>query len=330
MFSGVSLHIGIPKFKLEFRAPLMEQMPAFELGEITIRAAVDADVEAVLTLLGSFDKTSALFQTERFSFLVEASVRRPRAVFVSSSIMSIVGLAGQMELKIPEAGLSQTVPAELRLPVICARLEERQMAYRAMVIERATGRTLLLPPKPTGRDLGAIAFSYHAIVDRTFTWPNTHVFEGSVPANEKGRTEFSRPTRLKFSPIPLTRKVLGETIQLGSAGVIIEDAVAVDPEEAFRELAADDGHQVPMKLRSLTGRANYEFLTSPKLSPKQWDPFLQSLIEIEPQLDAEIIERYHHLAAETLSDLTPEETAMALSQPELDEDSFDWEMEIES
>jgi hypothetical protein len=55
-----------------------------------------------------------------------------------------------------------------------------------------------------------------------------------------------------------------------------------------------------------------------------------SEIDLESQLDAHLVERYHSLAAATLDDLTEEEKAAVTARPDLDEEAFlieDWNRE---
>lgn len=322
----VFLEIGIPKFGINISASLISLEPAFPIGEAVLKAAVDSDVVAILTLTGKLNEANGTFQSERFSLVVEGSPRRPQALFVASSIMAMIGISGQMSLKIPEAKMAQTVAFPINLPIVCSRLEERQLAYRAMVIEEATEQRFLIPEECTGSDLGAIAFAYHAIVDKNFLWPNRQLYKRSIPATKEGRSEFARPTSLTFNSIPIARLVLDQMVQLGPADVLIEDAVVAD-QSILDELAVDDGHQVEVELRSLTGRARYDFLRPPRLSKEPWGVFLRTLIDAEDKLDNEIIELYDNLAAKTVSGLTNQEKVEITVSPELDEDGFDWEME---
>lgn len=323
--SDISLQITIPDFQVRLAAPLVEVSTAFEDGEVVIKAAVGPDVIAVLNLTGRMVKGSFNFQTERFSFSLKLAKQRARPLFVASSIMSMLGLAGEMEIQIPELEIGQGVSFDLPLPKICERLEKRQIAYRLMVIERATNRKFFLPTSFSASDMGAIAFTYHAIVDRSFVWPNTDTFEGSVQATLKGRSMLPPPgetTLARFPRIPCTRKILGQEIPLGHANIVFEDAIIQHPDEVYREIADGDGHQVKYVMRSLNGQARYELPEAPRLPDNPWSSDIQTLIDLESKLDARLIERYHALAAATLADLTEEQKAEITRRPELSADAF--------
>ncbi|HKO43867.1 MAG TPA: hypothetical protein VJU84_11380 [Pyrinomonadaceae bacterium] len=322
----VSLEIGIPKFCLEISAPLMELFPLFSVGEVVLKAAVETDVSAVLTLTGKPNQSGTRFQTERFSLVIEASPRRPRALFISSTIMAMLGISGRVHLNIPAVGLASVVDFPINLPIICARLEERQLAYRAMVIEAATHQDFIIPKNCTGSDLGEIGFAYHAIVDKSFVWPNRETFTGSVPANQKAGSEFARPTSLTFKSVPITRSVFDEPVQLGPADVVIEDAVILD-NAVLDEISVDDGHHVEVQLRSRTGRARYNFLKPPSLSKEPWGAFLKTLVDAEDKMDNEIIEHYNKLASTSVLGLSDAEGVETAAPLELSDEGFDWEIE---
>jgi hypothetical protein len=61
---------------------------------------------------------------------------------------------------------------------------------------------------------------------------------------------------------------------------------------------------------------------APRLREPGWDPSIQALIDLEPQLDARLADRYNALAASTLDDLTEEEKRDVTARPELDEAAF--------
>ncbi len=319
----ISLQITIPDFSFHLSAPLIDFTPTLELGEVTIRASVDQNVIAVLTLTGKSRGSSSIFETERFSFSVEVSDQRPRSLFVASSVMAMLGVVGEMEMKISEVGMGQKVNFDMSLLVTSGRLEQRLTAYRLMVIEEATGKKLLIPNSVSRKDLGSIAFIYHAIVDREFVWPNTEIFDGSVAATSVGRSQASidKPTVLRFDSIPLSRTLFGQTFSLGHAAVIVEDAIVQNPKEVNRELAADDGHEVRLTVRSQSGQARYEFDDAPHFDCR-WSPIIQTLVDLESQLDERLVTRYNDLAAATLAGLSEEEKAEITARPELDASAF--------
>lgn len=321
--TDVSLQINISDFDFHLTAPLIDYTPTLESGEVTLRAAVDKNVVAFLTLTGELRRGTAMFETEQFSFAVEVSEQEPRALFIVSSIMAMLGIVEEMDINIAELGMGQKVTFDVPLLITSGRLEQRLIAYRLMVIEEATGRKLRIPNFISRDDLGSIAFVYHAIVDRQFEWPNSYIFEGSVAANSEGRAQapIDKPTSLRFSEIPLSRTLFGETISLGHATITVEDAIVQNPREVDRELAVDDGHVIKFAIRSQTGRATYAFQETPRFHPR-WDPRVQALVNLESQLDAKLVARYNELASATLADLSEEEKKEITMRPEFDASAF--------
>jgi len=75
-------------------------------------------------------------------------------------------------------------------------------------------------------------------------------------------------------------------------------------------------------IRSLTNQALFELPEAPRLPLNPWDSRIQSLIDLERELDSRLIERYHALAASTLAGLSEEERARVTRRVELDEEAF--------
>jgi hypothetical protein len=116
--------------------------------------------------------------------------------------------------------------------------------------------------------------------------------------------------------------LLGQEISLGHETVIIEDGIVEDRDRIIQEMSSNDGHNVEVKFRSLTGQIRYELPEAPRLPVAAWDPIIQKLIDLEEKLALELAARYHALAASTLANLTEEEKAEITSRPELGEDAY--------
>ena len=168
-----------------------------------------------------------------------------------------------------------------------------------------------------------IIFTYRAIVDRSFVWPfvPTEIRElatretlDQLPSKDNPIYE-SPPTRV-------IKSVLGEPISLGRGTLVIEDFFILNDDAVRRELAINDGHPVEFVVDSVSGQAKYYMLEAPLLPDTPWDSKIQKFIDLESQLDARLVERYHALAAATLADLTEEEKAEVTARPELDFGAF--------
>ncbi|HLL16930.1 MAG TPA: hypothetical protein VK388_17860 [Pyrinomonadaceae bacterium] len=318
--SNLSLHISAPGVSYKLEAPLVDS-PIIEDNKIVARFIVDANVYLDLTLTGQSLIYEERFKYGQFSLFYNIEERRPRAHFVADTLMAVMGLAGRLELKISEPEVSTNLNFDFPLLEISKMLHRRQTAYRLMVIEKATGKQFLLPSTMTEGEVGRIAFVYHAIVDRSFIWSGRS-FEGLMPATQQYASLLAQPVQPSIWAQPidsLSETILGQQIDLGHSVISMEDAVIESLDEIREQLKAGDGRQIALKIRSLSGQNKYEFIEAPYLSDISWEPKIQALIDLEPYLDAAIVDRYHGLAASTLAGLTEEEKKEVTTFPDLDE-----------
>jgi len=323
---GLSLQIGFSDFHSQLVASVIGSTfnREAESGTLAIRAAVGTDAIVDVNLAGSLVKDRTRFHPEQASLKIEPASARARAEFVATTFMAMLGLAEEVQLQIPEISLGLRLKFDMPLPEISRMLQRRQLAYRLMVIERATGIKFILPSRFSGDEVETIAFIYQAIVERSFAWP-VETIQVSIPATQEWLARLAaddHPTDYGFGPEPATRTLLGQSIKLGHETVIIRDGIIEHAETVRRELACGDGHLVEVVIRSLSGQAIYQLPGAPRLPGAPWDSEIQSLIDLESQFDSRLAERYHALAAATLADLTEEERLEVTVRPELDEDVF--------
>jgi hypothetical protein len=258
------------------------------------------------------------------SWVFDVAEPRPQAAFIVSTLSAIFFLTERFSLKIPGLELDEKLNFNVTLLEISRRLKQRQIAYRLMVIEKATGKEFFLSPIPTDKELSSINFVYHAIADRTFVWP-AGTLKSDLPASKELLTlldQAGQAFRLPYSEEHWTELVLDQSIDLGKALITIPDAIVKNPGDLRQELALTDGHPVKVSFESLSGQVIYEFPDAPRLPDTPWDSKIQAMVDIESDLDNALIERYHALAAATLAGLTEEEKAAVTVRPELDEDAF--------
>ncbi len=313
--SHFSLLINAPEILYTLEAPLAAT-PIIEDDRIVAKFTVDSNVDLDLTLTGKWVENEGKFQPEQFSLFYQIKESRPRAHFIAATLMAVMGLAGKFDLQISEPEVSTTLNFELPLLEISKLLHRRQFTYRLMVIEEATGARFLLPSTISEKDIKKIAFVYHAIVDRSFVWSSER-FKGTISATEEWFVQGGRPFAWEIES--LSETVLGQSINLGSAKISTEDAVIQRPDEVQQQLAAMDGRQIPIMIRSFSGRIRYDFTEAPLAPDLSRDSKIQALIDIEPQLDVALVQRYHALAAATLDGLTEEEKKEVTTRPELGE-----------
>jgi hypothetical protein len=194
-----------------------------------------------------------------------------------------------------------------------------------MTIELATGIDLgVLPYTLLGEEVHTINFVYRSIVDRVFI-DGVQAVKAVIPATEEGLQRFQRWREFQSLEFPhegVTKTLLGRSIFLGTQTVRITDPYIEDVDRVQGELACGDGHEVTIVIRSHTNRAQYSLPEAPRLALNPWNPHIQSLIDLERELDSRLVERYHALAASTLAGLSEEERTRVTRRVELDDETF--------
>lgn len=319
---AATLHITVSDFGLHWTAPLVRSESAIEAEKAVLKFALEEGVSLVLQLTGRLIEDETRFQPEQGEIATTQEIACDvRAQFVGSTLMTVFGLASEVRFEIPELGLSVQQHYDLPLPLISHLLETRQTTFGLMVIERATGKTFTLPPSFIEGDLTAIALAQRAIVLRSFV---RHV--GRCRVNVPAKKEFSgipqdvKPSRFQFPLNDEEVRILDQSISLGTGQVTIEKAVIENIEELGRESAKDDGHNIKVNLRSLTGAVHFDFPEAPILPDKPWDDKIEMLISLEEHLGTRLANRINAVAARTLAGLTDKEKAEVTERTEIDLD----------
>ncbi|HEU4386403.1 MAG TPA: hypothetical protein VFV34_01310 [Blastocatellia bacterium] len=320
--SEVLLHLDVCDFGFHLAAPVTDFQFERESGRVTLRSKIDDLV--VFTLILSGRLTDA-FHIDEVSIQSHLLVNKPRGVFVESTLFALLGLSLRTDLRVPLIDLDLRQRFDLSLKRKSQRLQMRQLAFRLMVIERATGLEFLLPDEDySATDVKTISHLHHAIVDRSFMWPIGRMII-RVPANDEGLSMLPMDETPASQELGPTRRVIdlfGHSIYLGDETLFIQDAVFDNLASVRRELAMNDGHLVETTVRSLTGTGRVTLDNAPRLPEAPWDANTQALIDLEPHLGTCLADRYNELAASTLADLTEEEKREATTRPELDEEAL--------
>ena len=320
----VSLEIIVPDFhlRLDFPVEYIRLVTDTDSEKVTVVTTVDEDVNLVLTLAGTPIERDTKFLPVEVSLEIQAVGERAQTRFVISTLWALLGLTKQVHIQLMEAELDLNFA--LPLPVISQMLRLRQVAYRLMVIEQAIGRHFSLPELFSGDDLSVISRIYHAIVNRCYVWPDLTITI-RITADQDGLAWLAEHEHLSqhvIGPESEDETLFGQLIPLGRTRAVIEDGVIQNLNEVRRAVERGDGSLIEVVIRSLRGQVRYEFPEAPRLPAKPWEERIQGLINLESQLDASIVERYHALAAATLADLTEEEKKEITARSELDNDDF--------
>lgn len=316
--SNLSLSINAPEVNYTLEAPLASS-PVIDDERIIAQFVIDNNVYLGLHLVGQSIEQENKFKAGQFFLSYQIEEQRPRAHFVANTLMAVMGLAGKLDLLISEPEISTRLSLVPSLLEISKMLHRRQTAYRLMTIEKLTGKRFLLPTSMSEREIETIAFVYHAIVDRSFTWPGGSL-NISIPATQENASNFAKLVEPFNEPLPeqpLSETVLGQSIYLGRAVVTMEGAAIKNINEVRDQLSTRDGREAALEIHSRQDK--YKFTEIPYSADISWEPKIQALINLEPYLDATITERYHALAAATLNGLTEEEKKEVTTFPDLDE-----------
>lgn len=322
--SNFSLKFAVPDFQIELAIPITDIIQSIKAGEVILRAALNREVTAVFTFTGELNGNDGEFRINSVRFNVEGRSGSASTDFVVCSLIAMFGLADLVSLHIPEIDFSLGLRFNEVLLDISHMLRRRQLAYRIIVIERATGYDFQWPLEVSGEEVETIAFIYHAIVERTFNWPIDSITV-LLPATEAVLNQLLFVNQFDcftLGPDPIAKTLFGKQISLGVGTVTVLEKY-IDEFDTVREaLARNDGQIVPVVVRSLTGQVCYELPGAPNVNNASWEPMFQSLIELESTLDAHLTERYCALAAATLSGLTDDEKERITARPDLDVTAF--------
>jgi hypothetical protein len=306
------VHFTFPDFRFHLTGPLLDFQSAVTEGSVKAKVALGKNVFAEIELKGYLEKDGTYFHTEEVFLQMRTTREIVQAEFVASTLIAMLGLADEVDLQIPDIKLNMKLSFEQSLLAISRKLQWRQLAYRLMVIEQAIGLEFNLPMHVSGNEMESIAFIYHAIVARSFDWPD-ETFGLRLPANQVGLdilSSLTQPISLTFfSPQPISKFLFGKEILLGQEQVTIQSRRIINLNEVSQELSSGDDHLVEVIMQPLDGQLHHELPDAPRLPAELWNANIQSLIDLESELDARLANGYHALAAATLEGLSEEEKA---------------------
>jgi hypothetical protein len=322
--TDVALRFSIPEFQCDFSAPISDVLPAFHDGKVLIKAWLDEGAVVLLTLKGSFSQEDDKFHIEETDLKIQAVRNRARTDFVTSTFWAMLSLADSVRLWIPTLDRDLTLKFRSELSAISEMLQRRLLAYRTLIVERATGNDFELPSFISGDQVKNIALIYYAIVQHSFVWPVNYVDYG-WPADQNVLESFIAANKSSVITLgfpEVGKELFGSSISLGPGYLTIQDKVIENYETVLEELARGDGHMVRVRIKSSSGTGVYDLPNAPHLPSTPWDTKLQQLIDLESQLDSRLITHYNNLAASTLAGLTDAEKKEITQRPYIDDDAF--------
>lgn len=317
----VALEIAFPEFGAVFGGPVTVDISEVDSGRVIATAQITSSLDLVMSVVSESDDPTA--QCTEATVAVrhhDSERRRALDVFVTYTLFALLGLSRKVDLRLHVPGIEPVISLRFETPLLAISqyLQSRQIAYKVMVIERAAHQQFTFPTTRSAVEVATISFVYEAIAKRSFLWPDN--YDGDLirlPASQEAFNELLgliQEGDLTFGPQPISRTLFGKTVFLGVGTVTVLDAVIEERNKLKAVMERGDGHEVQVRIRSLSGRIRYELPEAPRMSEELWDHNTQALIDIEPQLDAALFERHNTLAAASLSGLTEEEKAQVTAR----------------
>ena len=266
------------------------------------------------------------FQLTDVDWIFEEKQNNPTSAFVLETFKVILCLSNKVKVEIPIIDYYFGVSVPLPLNNISEILQNRQLAYRLMIIEKAFHTSLPFPRRfIAGEEVENIAFCYYAIVDRQFEWA-CNSFTLLPPATEenlKFLPSENTSYHLTFPTLNEIRVIFNHQLPLGQFMVDIEKALIENYEEVKANFAELNGQTVEMIIKPLNGKIKYTSLNAPNLPKKAWKADIQKLIDLDEKFNSIFLERYFKLAASTLEGLSKEQKESITERPKLSIKGFD-------
>ncbi len=320
-----------PRFEITFSD--FEHKFNFEILEI--KGELDTNIiylflrfedNVIKATLSGTDKNDEGLIINNYGFTVEKQGETPLSVFLLKTLWAILGLSSKINVSIPELNQEASMSFNTNLKEISEFLQVRQIAYRAMVIEKACNVTLPFPVFIEGKDIESIAYCYHSIVDRKFDWfcdstttPwfATQKYQSILPTKNE-------PFQMKYGPEPSGKEVFGQPIFLGQQVGTIKNYIIDNFDEVKKAVSKLDGKEVLAKIRSKDGVIQIESDTTPELQMTAFSKDIQKLIDLDEKLDSMVMDKYLNSFSNAFEGLTDEQIEAITERPTLEEEAFNF------
>lgn len=323
-----SFKLEFTDFHINFTFYITDIEGDINSDKIVLHLALDNKLAVKAILEGNWEQgIEPTFQLKSFGMKLDKKYETPISEFLGSTLWAVLGLSSKFRILIPQLNYDLTTSFALPVNEVCKLLQERQIAYRLLVIETAIGITLPFPKGYIqGDDVESIAFCYHAIFDREFDWfANPQIIP--YKADEESLSWLPKtpePISITYSPEIVTKSIFGIEIPLGIMTGRIDKLIIDNYKEAKEALARLDGNIVEVKQRSADGVIRMISIEVPQLLSHPWSKKLQEIIDLDSKLDAIVLNKYFALATSAFEGLTEEQRESVLERPNLDEDAFDF------
>jgi hypothetical protein len=290
--------------------------------KITFKSVVDVGVTALFTIrTQSVTSPDENLQIKDAFLSFQVTEHRPRPLFITDTLYSMLGLGGPVRVSIPSLNIDISLQFNVALPSLSELLQRRKMYFGLMVIEQVTKKQFSVPEFISGEDMSAILFAARAILDRKFEWRVNEVVL-PLPANNESLEWFQnlKPSaphtstfKMMFGPTPTKRMVLGQEISLGFQTVLLEDALIKDQDSVGSTLTTRNGRIVIVRVRPISRLGTYVFSDVPTLPRNVWDQNIRHFIKVDSALSQGLINKYLASMSAVIPELPPEQMYALLS-----------------
>ena len=267
------------------------------------------------------------FQLTDVDWNFEEKVNNPTSAFILNTFLAILCLSNRIKVEIPTIDYYFGVSVPSPLNTISEILQNRQLAYRLMVIEQAFKISLPFPRRfIAGEEIENISYCYHSVVDRMFEWicPRaaipwiaTQEYLSLLPKNNV-------PFPIQYGPEPFEKEIFGYSINLGLQLAKIKDYILDNFDEVKKKLSKLDGSKVLAQARSKSGLMQVESITTPHLPQNTFNKDIRKLINLDEKFNSIFMDKYFDLAGATLDGLSEEQIEAITQRPTLDEVAFNF------
>lgn len=311
--------IRIETFDIFFKFKIDDIQWSLDKNEIVFKLNHANHLFVEVKLNGSWGTDpEQTFHLEDFSLNLEKELDTPLSVFVASSFRAMLALSNKVHIRIPSLQYDIWSSFELPIAAIQKLLEMRQIAERLMVIETVFNTRLFLPPNDIkAADVEAIAFSYHALVEREFDWRAKDItfFPTASEEYQYFVPEKDEVFKLRFPTQNQEKTIFGKAINLGQFYIEIRRARIANYEKAQKEMLSLNQKPVEMVIHPEDAKIRYVAINTPQFDWRRWPVEVQMLIVLKSKLTDILLERYFKAVSSTLEGLSEAEIAEVTKRP---------------
>ena len=322
------VEFNLTNFNQKLKLEIIEIDWSLNTSTIIFRLKVFDAVFVTLILQGEWKGQKELsFYLNEVGINLENKSEIPISNFVAVSFWAMIGLSNKCSISIQSLDYKFSLSFDIPFDKISDLLQERELAYRLMVIEKALNTQLPFPNNGiSGDDVENIAFCYHTIAEGKFDWlckdltffpPATNEFKDLLPKSDI-------PFFLKFPTLNEQRVIFGNQLNLGQFHIVIEKARVTNYNQAKESLLKLDGNPIEIVIKPITGTVKYISFNKPISRVALFNQDIQMLIDLESKLIDAVFEKQVNSFSNAFEGLSNEQIEVLTERPILEEEAFNF------